>query len=467
MANFQVWFRLNNGEWNGSPSADPVANVGGIDISAMAGPTMFPTVQATGDAGITCNFGATGFSFSVPSGYTAGWPHVGGGFTTLDPTKLYGSASISGADLACSFPTAAGMAQAVDGYATGQYYFELVNPTADIFSAWWGGGVAANFAAGGNYNYWMVGAAFSGSSNLGGAQVSGQGLAHELSSLIALGSAVVRDVFDFAAGVGNVVGVAVFLTAIPLQPGVPAPFCGDTHTTSSFTASWTPAGAAATSYTLDYRKVLDVSFTEITGITGTSQVITGLDRGTAYEFKVNAINGAGDSGFSALTQCSTSTVFAPVSAGATLCGWRGLCGINWHGMALVGDKFSNVIGLSDFTIFKEYSNPMRMLVTSPPMHDDRKRIFVPRFEIEVEAGLGLPNAPETAPIMVLDISKDGGVTWQPMQKFRSMGAAGEYRKRLRWLALGHARQWIFRLTYSDAARPAIIGAYGDFNKGLG
>ena len=27
--------------------------------------------------------------------------------------------------------------------------------------------------------------------------------------------------------------------------------------------------------------------------------------------------------------------------------------------------------------------------------------------------------------MTMDLSKDGGVTWQPLQKFRSMGAAGK------------------------------------------
>ena len=252
-------------------------------------------------------------------------------------------------------------------------------------------------------------------------------------------------------------------------PGVPVPFCGDVHTTASLTAAWTPTGATADSYTLDYRKVGDVSFTEITGITATYYLITGLDPGTTYEFKVKAVNIIGTSAFSpTLVQCSTDAISPIISlgGGATLCGWRGLSGINWHGMALVGDKFSNVIGLSDFSIFTEYGNGMRFLITSPPVHSDRKRIFVPRFEIEVEAGLGTPGLPEAAPLMTMDLSKDGGVTWQPLQKFRSMGAAGKYLKRLRWLRLGNARQWVFRLQYTDTARPAVIGTYIDMQVGL-
>lgn len=151
----------------------------------------------------------------------------------------------------------------------------------------------------------------------------------------------------------------------------------------------------------------------------------------------------------------------PVSLGR----WRGQVGINWQGRALVGDAFSNVLGLSDFDVFTEYGNIMQFLVTTPPLHDDRKRIFVNRFEIEVEAGEGLSNG--AAPQMMLDYSKDGGKTWIPLQMFRSMGKVGEYIKRLRWINMGMSRTWVFRLRYTDSARPAIIGSYWSGYKGLG
>lgn len=157
----------------------------------------------------------------------------------------------------------------------------------------------------------------------------------------------------------------------------------------------------------------------------------------------------------------------PVFIPPSLSVWRGACGINWKGLALVGDAFTNVVGLSDFSIFTEYGNQMRMLVTSPPIHKDRHRIFVPLFEMQVEAGEGTPGDPSRAPLMLLDVSKDGGKTWQPLQKFRSMGKVGEYLKRLRWTQLGAARQWVFRFQYTDSARPAIIGTYITTIEGLG
>lgn len=75
----------------------------------------------------------------------------------------------------------------------------------------------------------------------------------------------------------------------PEPPGIPAPFCGDVHTATSLKFAWTPTGGAASSFTVDWRKVGDMSFTEVTGITDDFLVVTGLTPGTTYEFKVKAV----------------------------------------------------------------------------------------------------------------------------------------------------------------------------------
>lgn len=75
LTNMQAWARVNGGNWNGSGTANPATNVGGIDVSAVftgfgvsAGFTghVFAGKQAT------ANFGATAFAFAVPSGFNAG-----------------------------------------------------------------------------------------------------------------------------------------------------------------------------------------------------------------------------------------------------------------------------------------------------------------------------------------------------------------------------------------------------------
>jgi hypothetical protein len=94
-ASGKVFLRKNAGNWNGSGTADPVTNTGGLDY-AGAGLASRITPAAcfnnTGD-NVTANFGDTAFAFSVPSGFTAGWP------TTTLPTDTLESAATPNATL--------------------------------------------------------------------------------------------------------------------------------------------------------------------------------------------------------------------------------------------------------------------------------------------------------------------------------------------------------------------------------
>lgn len=147
--------------------------------------------------------------------------------------------------------------------------------------------------------------------------------------------------------------------------------------------------------------------------------------------------------------------------------YRGQVGINYGGFVLIGDAFAGVVGKMNFNAFTEYGNPMWGQIASPPVHNDRKRVFVKRFELDIESGVGLPVGQGEDPVWMLDWSKDGGRTFSEVQPFRSMGRIGEYLTRLRWLRLGQGRQWIFRLQSTDPVRRVIIGTYLDVTEGMG
>lgn len=136
-----IWFRKNGGIWNNDASADPATNTGGIDLSAISGQTLYATGQGTGDALQTFNFGASSFSFSVPAGFTAGWPHSGGGFTSFDPATAQGSVQLTNSNLTLGNNTTPGMCQSLDGYAAGKLYFEYTCGHQDLFNNFAGGGV--------------------------------------------------------------------------------------------------------------------------------------------------------------------------------------------------------------------------------------------------------------------------------------------------------------------------------------
>lgn len=189
---------------------------------------------------------------------------------------------------------------------------------------------------------------------------------------------------------------------------------------------------------------------------------------------VVAVDGTPDS-FSSLALCDVFPTFppAPTPPGPTtainlsgpLGGWRGLVGINWRGLALVGDAYSGIVGLSDFSAFTEYGFVQKLVVTSPPIHNDRKRVFLRKFECDIQAATADANTPN--PLLNLDWSKDGGETWSPLLVSRSMGKIGEYTRRLRWLNLGESRSWVLRITISDPVRRTIIGCYIDAAPGIG
>jgi hypothetical protein len=69
--NKRIWFKTDADPWNGDATANPATNVGGVDITLVTG-ALFAAVNlnAVNDA-FTVNLGATAFTNTIPSGFTA------------------------------------------------------------------------------------------------------------------------------------------------------------------------------------------------------------------------------------------------------------------------------------------------------------------------------------------------------------------------------------------------------------
>ncbi len=76
--------------------------------------------------------------------------------------------------------------------------------------------------------------------------------------------------------------------------------------------------------------------------------------------------------------------------------WRGNCAIAAFGRILIGDVASGQIGQLSFNAFTEWGDTMRGLLDGPPIHTDRRRVFMRRFELDVESGVGILPAAEIA-----------------------------------------------------------------------
>jgi hypothetical protein len=57
---------------------------------------------------------------------------------------------------------------------------------------------------------------------------------------------------------------------------------------------------------------------------------------------------------------------------------------------LMGDSLSGRIDQLNNNTFTEFGATMRALVIGPPLHSDRRRVFLRKFELDVESGVGAP-----------------------------------------------------------------------------
>lgn len=146
--------------------------------------------------------------------------------------------------------------------------------------------------------------------------------------------------------------------------------------------------------------------------------------------------------------------------------WRAAVALEIYDTVFIGDAFSGQIGQTDwYNAFTEFGNPMPMIARSAPQHHDRMRVFVDRFELDIQAGVGLISGQGSDPQVMLRYSRDGGETWSLQQQWRSMGKQGQYTKRLRWLKQGQGREWQWEVTITDPVWRTIIAAHADLAVG--
>lgn len=145
--------------------------------------------------------------------------------------------------------------------------------------------------------------------------------------------------------------------------------------------------------------------------------------------------------------------------------WRASCALAAFNTLLVGDANSGVIGKLDPSVYTEYGDPIKTILVSPPIHADGLIVFMDKFEIDIEAGVGLPNGQGSDPQIMLDWTDDGGHTFSAPQEWRSMGKLGEFTTRVRWEGLGWFIQRSLRITIADPVKRVILAARADTRVG--
>lgn len=140
--------------------------------------------------------------------------------------------------------------------------------------------------------------------------------------------------------------------------------------------------------------------------------------------------------------------------------WRPLFILRAFDQWLVGDYFTNSIGLLDENTFAEYGEVLRSSATSPPVSEDNRRISTSRLELIFEQGVGVVAGQGEDPQVMLRWSDDGGRTWSS-EHWRSLGRKGVYKKRTVWNRIGQGRDRVYEYAISDPVRRTLILATTD------
>lgn len=165
--------------------------------------------------------------------------------------------------------------------------------------------------------------------------------------------------------------------------------------------------------------------------------------------------------------------------------------IQWQGKHLVGDATGSLYFMSqDYATYSVYTPsapgsyidyPMQRTRTAAHINSEGKTLFINELWIDIQSGSGFitdanldtqdqpigiePFTVTPAPLATLQVSRDFGRKWITVGT-RSMGAVGQYQKRLIWRNIGRFRQnCTFRLIITDPVQTYIIGAKAQIKVG--
>lgn len=136
--------------------------------------------------------------------------------------------------------------------------------------------------------------------------------------------------------------------------------------------------------------------------------------------------------------------------------WRAQWVVKCYDKTLVGDTQTGAIGELDANTHTSWDEIMVREATSGVIFNEGRWIFHDRLEIDLDVGNVPLEGQGSAPEIMLDVSDDAGVTFRARSN-RSLGATGQYRKRVQWDRNGRSRERVYRFRVSDPV-PFVVTA---------
>jgi len=137
----------------------------------------------------------------------------------------------------------------------------------------------------------------------------------------------------------------------------------------------------------------------------------------------------------------------------------GNCYVDFQNLRLIGDYQNGFVSRMSRSIYTENGNPLRAQRRSKHVWaaKTRNRVFQSSLQIEFTPGVGLQFGQGQNPQAMVRWSNDGGFTWSN-ENWRTIGAAGATKNRMKINRLGRARDRVYEVNFSDPTPRDIIGA---------
>jgi hypothetical protein len=142
----------------------------------------------------------------------------------------------------------------------------------------------------------------------------------------------------------------------------------------------------------------------------------------------------------------------------------GRCHAYAFGKHLVGDYQSGNIYVLSPDNYDDNGKFVQRIRRAPDISNELKRMFHQAFEVDMQTGTGNANDPN--PVCQLRISNDGGLTWGN-PRTASLGTAGNYQTRVRFLMLGMARRRAYEFSTTARVPAVVVDAYIEATPGIG
>ncbi len=139
-------------------------------------------------------------------------------------------------------------------------------------------------------------------------------------------------------------------------------------------------------------------------------------------------------------------------------GWgrdRANCYCTINNRHFVGDYENGKIYEMSEDFLDDAGNDIRRELYGSELDGGTSRLYCSEIQLLMKTGIGLESGLD--PQVMLEISKDGGNTWDVSIPWVSAGKIGEYYRRARWTRLGSGDRLMPRLIFTDRVAWEILG----------